>query len=377
MEQVCKAMERRKEPLALALAVVALVLAPLFLSDFRLSLLGKFLALAIAAIGIDLLWGFTGILSLGHGVFFGLGAYGMAMYLKLEASGGQLPDFMSWSGLMELPWFWQPFANPLFALAAALGIPMALAALLGYLTFRNRIKGVFFSILSQAVVMIVVTLFIGQQAYTGGTNGITNFKTFFGFSLSSPKMQTFLYYLTFAVLVAVYAACRRLAASRTGKILVAIRDGENRVRFSGYNPTVYKVFVYTLSAGLAALAGILFVLQVGIISPAMMGIIPSIEMVLWVAVGGRGTLSGAVLGALLTNGAKSFISEWFPDFWLYFLGALFVIVVLFLPQGIVGLLNGLQNKRRKEKEGENLDERHPLYAGHHGGFRRVQGDPEP
>ncbi len=377
MEQVLRGKGRTWERLVFAVVMVGLLLAPLFLSDFRMNLLGKFLAFAIAAIGIDLLWGYTGILSLGHGVFFGLGAYGMAMYLKLEASGGKLPDFMSWSGLTELPWFWKPFANPVLAIVAALVVPMALAGLLGYLTFRNRIKGVFFSILSQAVVLIVVTLFIGQQAYTGGTNGITNFKTVFGYSLSSPTVQTFLYYLTLAVLIAVYVACRRLVASRTGKVLVAIRDGENRVRFSGYDPTVYKVFVYILSAGLAALSGILFVLQVGIISPAMMGIIPSIEMVLWVAVGGRGTLSGAVLGTILTNGAKSFFSESFPDIWLYFLGALFMIVVLFLPQGIIGSLKSVRNKWKRTKGVDPAHGTDLVYKERHGGFRWIQSDTEP
>jgi urea transport system permease protein len=377
VEQVMRGLGRRGEQFVLAVLLAGLLLAPLFLTDFRVNLLGKFLALAIAAIGIDLLWGYAGILSLGHGIFFGLGAYGMAMYLKLEASGGKLPDFMAWSGLTELPWFWKPFANPLFAIAAALAVPMALAGLLGYLTFRNRIKGVFFSILSQAVVLIVVTLFIGQQAYTGGTNGITNFKTVFGFSLSSPAVQTFLYYLTLTVLIAVYAACRRLVASRTGKVLVAIRDGENRVRFSGYDPTAYKVFVYVLSAGLAALAGILFVLQVGIISPAMMGIIPSIEMVLWVAVGGRGTLSGAVLGAILTNGAKSFFSESFPDVWLYFMGVLFIVAVLFLPQGLAGLVKEVRGWRQQAKGGKLADGTHSLHPGRHGGFPRVQGDTKP
>ena len=349
MERTIKGWWNHRERIIYAVVTAGLLLAPLFLSDFRLNLLGKFLALAIAAIGIDLLWGYAGILSLGHGVFFGLGAYGMAMYLKLEASGGRLPDFMAWSGLSQLPWFWVPFSNPVFAITAALAVPMSLAGLLGFFTFRNRIKGVFFSILSQAVVLIVVTLFVGQQAYTGGTNGITNFKTVFGFSLSSPGVRMFLYYLTLLALIGVFVLSRRLVNGRTGKVLMAIRDGENRVRFIGYDPAVYKVFVYMISAGLAALAGILYVMQVGIISPAMMGIVPSVEMVLWVAIGGRGTLSGAVLGAILTNGAKTFFSESFPDFWLYFLGVLFIIVVLFLPQGLVGLAKKIGNGRKQVK----------------------------
>ncbi|MEI7025401.1 urea ABC transporter permease subunit UrtC [Paenibacillus sp. y28] len=318
------------------LAVALLLAAPWLLSDFRLSLLGKFLAYAILAIGIDLIWGYTGILSLGHGVFFGLGAYCMAMHLKLVSAGGALPDFMSWSGVKKLPAFWAPFSSAGFAIAMAIVLPMVAAGILGYLTFRNRIKGSFFSILSQALVIITVTLFVGQQGFTGGTNGLTNFSTFLGFDLSSPDTKLALYYVTSAVLIAVFLLCRWMLNGRTGKLLIAIRDGENRVRFIGYNPVVYKVFIYALSAGLAGLAGIFFVLQEGLISPAQMGIIPSIEMVLWVAIGGRGTLSGAVLGAVVTNTAKTTFSETFPEYWLYFLGGLFILVVLFLPKGIVG-----------------------------------------
>lgn len=322
------------------LLVIALLLAaPLFLSEFRLSLLGKFLAYAILALGIDLIWGYTGMLSLGHGVFFGLGAYCTAMYLKLEAAEGGLPDFMSWSGLTKLPWFWEPFQHGWFALGMAIILPMSLAAILGYLTFRSRIRGVYFSILTQALALIFVILFIGQQPYTGGTNGMTNFKTIFGHYLTSPSVQTSLYIITVLTLVATYLFCRWLTNSRFGKILVAIRDSENRVRFSGYDPVLFKVFVFALSAGIAGLAGILFITQVGIISPAAMGIVPSIEMVVWVAVGGRGTLIGAITGAVLVNAAKSSFSELFPDAWLYFLGALFVLTVLFIPNGIMGLFN--------------------------------------
>lgn len=329
----------------IGLAAIALLLsAPLFLSEFRLSLLGKFLAYAILALGIDLIWGYTGMLSLGHGVFFGLGAYCTAMYLKLEAAAGGLPDFMSWSGLTELPWFWKPFQYGWFALGMAIVLPVALAAVLGYLTFRSRIRGVYFSILTQALALIFVILFIGQQPYTGGTNGITNYKTIFGHYLTNPSVQTTLYLITVLFLVFTYLFCRRLTSSRFGRILVAIRDSENRLRFSGYDPVLFKVFVFALSAGIAGLAGILFVTQVGIISPAMMGIVPSIEMVIWVAVGGRGTLTGAVIGAVLVNAAKSSFSESFPDAWLYFLGTLFVLAVLLFPDGIMGLFNKLPRR---------------------------------
>ncbi|MFZ5596873.1 MAG: urea ABC transporter permease subunit UrtC [Bacillota bacterium] len=334
-------------------AVIALLLlAPLYLSEFRLNLLGKFLAFAILALGMDLIWGYAGMLSLGHGVYFGLGAYCMAMYLKLEASAGELPDFMSWSGLTDLPWFWAPFQHWWFALTAAIALPVLFAAILGSLTFRSRIRGVYFSILTQALALIFVILFIGQQPYTGGTNGITNFKTIFGYNLMNPAVQMTLYLITAATLVGMYFFCRRLTGSRFGRILVAIRDSENRIRFAGYNPVVYKIFVYALSAGLAGLSGVLFVTQVGIISPAMMGIVPSIEMAVWVAVGGRGTLIGAVIGAVLVNAAKSSLSESFPDIWQYFLGMLFVCVVLFFPDGIVGIFNKLF--RRNENTGYSL-----------------------
>ncbi len=336
---------------ALTLALLGLMLAaPLFLSEFRLSLVGKYLAYAILALGIDLIWGYTGILSLGHGVFFGLGAYCTAMHLKLAAAGGGLPDFMSWSGVDKLPWFWMPFESAGFALVMSLVLPMLAAAMLGYFTFRNRIKGAFFAILSQALVIVVYTLFVGQQGYTGGTNGLTNFSTFLGLKLGTTESKLILYYATALLLVAVFLLCRFLVGSRLGKVLTAVRDGENRVRFLGYNPVAYKLFVYCLSAGFAGLAGTMFVLQEGIISPAQMSIVPSIEMVLWVAVGGRATLYGAVIGAVVVNYAKSIFSEMFPNGWLFFLGGLFVAVVLFMPRGLIGtgsdIWQWIQEKRR-------------------------------
>lgn len=327
--------------------LMLLALAPLFLSDFRLSLLGKFLAYAIIAMGIDLIWGYTGILSLGHGVYFGLGAYCMAMHLKLAANPGELPDFMSWSGVESLPWFWVPFHSAGAAFLLALIIPMIVAFILGYFTFRNRIKGAFFSILSQALVIITVTLFVGQQGYTGGTNGLTNFDSFLGLNLQDQSTKLLFFYLTLAVVAVVLLLCSLLVTSRMGNILTAIRDGENRVRFIGYNPVTYKVFIYCASAGLAGLAGVLFVLQEGIISPAQMGIVPSIEMVLWVAIGGRSTIGGAVLGALVTNAAKTTFSEAYPTWWPFILGAMFIIVVLFLPKGIVGTITHYTDNWKK------------------------------
>jgi urea transport system permease protein len=327
-------------------AIVLLLMAPMLLSDFRLNLLSKFLAFAILALGLDLLWGYTGILSLGQGVFFGLGAYCMAMYLKLEATGGKLPDFMEWSGVTQLPLFWVPFGSFGFALLAAVLVPALLAFALGWFTFRNRVRGVYFTILTQALVIITVTLFVGQQGVTGGTNGITSFKTLLGFSLSDPGVKTALYYITAACLIASFVLCKWLVSTRLARVLEAIRDGENRVRFFGYNPAVYQSFAFALSGAFAGLAGVLFVFQVGIISPSMMGIVPSIEMVLWVAVGGRGTLVGAVAGALALNWSKSFISEAYPDIWLLFLGGLFIIAVVFLPKGLVGAFSSISEKMR-------------------------------
>jgi urea transport system permease protein len=339
------------------LGVLLLLAAPLLLSGFQLNLLGKFLAFAILALGMDLIWGYTGMLSLGHGVFFGLGAYAMAMHLKLAVGnagnfGTDLPDFMFWNGITELPWFWQPFHNFGLTILMVLVIPGLLAFLLGLLTFRNRIKGVYFALLTQALAIVFVTLFIGQQGYTGGTNGITDFRTILGFDLNAETTQKGLYVVTTLCLGASYLLCRWITKSGFGKVLAAIRDDEVRVRFAGYDPSAFKVLVFTLSGCLAGLAGALFVPQVGIVSPSMMGIVPSIEIVIWVAVGGRGTLAGAVLGAVLVNAAKSFLSESFPDFWLYLQGALFLGVVLFLPNGIVGFFQQVLSKKTELEPSE-------------------------
>ncbi|MGF7047353.1 urea transport system permease protein [Paenibacillus sp. DS2015] len=339
-------------------AAAVLFSAPLFISDFRLNLLAKFLAFAIVALGLDLIWGYTGILSLGHGIFFGLGAYAMAMYLKLESSGGKPPDFMGWSGLKELPFFWKPFENLAFAVAMGILIPALLAMILGYVTFRNRIRGVYFTILTQALVIITTTLLIGQQAYTGGTNGVTGFSTLLGFSLGSPDTKRMFYWITVIALIGTFVFCRFVIGSRFGKVLRAIRDGENRVRFIGYNPAIYQTVIFTISAAIAGLAGMLFVLHVGIISPSMLGIMPSIEMVLWVAIGGRGTLIGAALGAILMNWAKSEFSTAYPEGWTLFMGLLFVVVVVFMPRGVAGLVSQLKF-RRKRREPQHEGVRNP------------------
>lgn len=325
-------------------AVLLFIVAPAMLSDFRLNLLSKFLCYAILAIGIDLMWGYSGMLSLGQGVWFGLGGYAMAMYLKLHASGDNIPDFMNWSGLKELPWFWEPFRYPWFALPMALLGPGILGFLLGYLVFRSRVKGAYFSIVTQALALILSIFFVGQQQYTGGTNGITNFTELFGMNLHARDTQNTLYFVTVTALLLTMAFAVWLARSPFGRLMVAVRDDEDRVRFAGYNVGFVKAVVFGISAALAGLAGALFVPQVGIISPANMGIVPSIEFVLLVAVGGRGTITGAVIGAVVVGWARSTLSENYPDTWLYLYGALFVGAVVLFPSGIVGAYRRAQSE---------------------------------
>jgi urea transport system permease protein len=323
---------------AAALVVgVFLFVLPGVLDPFRLNLLGKYLCFALVALGLDLLWGYAGQLSLGHSVFFGLGAYLFGMYLKLESSGGKLPDFMSWSGLTSLPGFWQPFASPVFALVAAVMVPAVLGTLLGYLLSRSGIGGVYFAIITQALAFIATTLFIGQQPFTGGTNGLTNFSTIFGQPLRDPDIEVRLFQVTTLVLTVCIALTMWLARAPFGRLLVAMRDDEQRLRFSGYDPTLLRAAVFGISAGLAGLGGALFVPQVGIVNPDSLGILLGIQMVIWVAVGGRGTLIGAVLGAIVVNAAQSAVSESFPDVWQYGIGALFVATVLLFPRGLAGI----------------------------------------
>ena len=326
----------------LALLVVLEFILPNTLDTFRLNLAGKFLSYGLVALGLDLLWGYAGQLSLGQSVFFGLGAYIFGMYLKLESSGGKLPDFMSWSGLNSLPGFWAPFANPVVAILGAILIPAFLGTLLGLLLSRSRITGVYFSIITQALAFIATTLFIGQQPFTGGTNGLTNFSTNNGAPLKDPEVQAHLYQATALILVVCLGLGLWLAQSRFGRLLVALRDDEQRLRFSGYNPTVLRAVVFGISAGLAGLGGALFVPQVGIVNPDSLGIILGIQMVIWVAVGGRGTLIGAVLGVIVVNGAQTAVSESFPDLWQYGIGALFIAAVLFFPGGLMGWILSLR-----------------------------------
>ncbi len=340
--------QRRQKWLVEAVVVVAIALFLIFVmpallsamgQGFRINLLGKFLALAIVALGIDLIWGYTGMLSLGHGVFFALGGYAIAMHLKLQVpadASSPLPDFMQLYGVTELPWFWQPFHSFGFSAIAILLIPTILGALLGYLVFRNRIRGVYFSILTQAATIVFFNFFNGQQKLFNGTNGLIDFKTILGSTVSDNQTQMVIYSVTVLFLVLAYGGCRWLTSGRFGRMLIAIRDDESRVRFSGYDPTDFKVLVFAVSAALAGIAGALFTLQAGSISPRQMDVAFSIEMVIWVAVGGRATLVGAILGTLLVNFGKNLLSEQFPEIWLFFQGALFLIVVTVLPDGLVG-----------------------------------------
>jgi urea transport system permease protein len=345
---------RSPEAIALAAAAVLLAVAlpaantlppssPLHVSNFTLNLFGKFLTYAILALGLDLLWGYAGVLSLGHGVFFGLGAYAMGMHLMLEIGTksvyqSALPDFMVWNRVTELPLFWPPFYSPAFTLLAVVAVPALVAFVFGFLIFRSRMRGVYLSIVTQAFALCAWLVFNRNEMNLGGTNGLADFKTVFGFPLNAPATQRGLYVATALALIGAYVLCRWITASRAGKVLVAIRDSEARVLFSGYSPAHYKLFVFVVSAVLAGVAGALYVPQVGIITPARMGVLPSIEMVVWVAAGGRGTLVGAVLGAIGVNWAQSWLTTNYPDLWLLFLGALFMGVVLFFPDGLLGAL---------------------------------------
>jgi urea transport system permease protein len=325
--------------IVVAIALLLAVVMPALIPAFRLKLLGRILALAIVALGIDLIWGYTGLLSLGHGIFFALGGYGLAMHTQLQPKG-ELPDFFSLYGVNELPWFWQPFNSFPLAVGAIVFVPMLVAALLGYLVFRNRIKGVYFSILTQAALLVFFNFFNGQQKLINGTNGLKiDTDQIFGAVVSSAPVQITFYILTIVFLVLAYFLCRYLTSGRFGRLLIAIRDDENRVRFTGYDPTGYKVLVFAISGALAGIAGALYTAQNGIITPSTsMGVAFSIEMVIWVAVGGRGTLIGAILGTLLVRFAQTFLSEKFPEIWVFFQGALFLIVVTVLPDGIIGWL---------------------------------------
>jgi urea transport system permease protein len=330
----------------LALVVLLVVILPLSLDVFRLNLVAKYLTYAFVAIGLVLCWGFGGILSLGQGVFFGLGGYCMAMYLKLEASSVAntkiqstpgIPDFMDWNQITQLPFFWQPFHSLTFTVLAILIIPAFFAFLIGAAMFKRRVGGVYFAIITQAVAAILTILIVGQQGYTGGINGITDLRTLKGWDIRPDHAKLVLYFFEVACLFGCIFLAQFVRHSKLGRILVAMRDKEDRVRFSGYSVANFKIFAFTLAAMFAAIGGAMFTLQVGFMSPSFVGIVPSIEMVIYTAVGGRLSIFGAVYGTLLVNFAKTSLSESFPQLWLLGLGALFIAVVLVFPNGLAGI----------------------------------------
>ena len=341
-----KAFQQRRWALVIlwVLIIAAIVAAPSVLPVFRLNLLGRFLALAIVALGIDLIWGFTGLLSLGQGIFFALGGYAAAMYLQLNSSEDLLngiPEFFTLYGVDRLPAFWQPFHSPLFTLVAIWLIPGVLAALLGNLVFRNRVKGVYFSILTQAALLVFFNFFNGQQKLINGTNGLkTDVTQLFGQMVGSPEMQRGFFWVTAVMVIFTWLFVRWVVRGRFGDVLIAIRDDEPRLRFAGYNPTLFKTLVFAIAGGLAGIGGALYTVQSGIVSPQFMTVPFSIEMVIWVAVGGRGTLVGAILGAVFINYAKSLVSEAMPQSWLFIQGGLFILVVTALPEGVIGWVQG-------------------------------------
>ncbi len=336
------------------LAFIILVVFPLALDIFRLNLVGKYLTYAFPAVSLVLLWGYGGVLSLGQGVFFGLGGYAMAMFLKLEASSPEntkiqstpgIPDFMDWNQLTELPWFWVPFESFTFTLFAIVIIPTVFAYLIGAAMFKRRVGGVYFAIITQVIAVILTVLIVGQQGFIGGINGITDLRTLHGWDITSDGAKTLLYFVNCILLLCVVLFSRMVLSSKFGSLLLAMKDKEDRVRFSGYDVSNFKIFIFCFSACISAIGGAMFTLQVGFMSPSFVGIVPSIEMVIFCAVGGRMSLIGAIYGALLINFGKTAFSESFPQLWLFLMGGLFISVVMFFPTGLAGVW---------EKYGRNL-----------------------
>lgn len=347
---------RNSELLGAAMfGLVFVVMLPLanvfgFLSDYYLNLFGKYLSLVILALAMDLIWGYTGILSLGQGVFFGIGAYSIGMYMMLEGSGrgvyGEpIPDFMIWNQVYQLPLFWKPYKHFPFALASSLLLPATLAALIGFLTFRRRLRGTYFAILTQVIAFAVWLMLNRNEMKLGGTNGLTDFKAILGVSLSDPRTLRAIYVFTAASVVASLLLTRWLVRSKTGLILQAIRDRERRLEFLGYNVSSYKIFVFAISGALSGLSGLLYAPQVGIITPSQIGVLPSLEIVIWVAFGGRGTLWGALIGAISINWLRSILTASYPSLWPIILGGLFAGVVLLLPKGCIGLFSHLRRRQ--------------------------------
>ena len=326
--------------LLLALPFCALLPAthPLAISTYTLTLVGKILCYAVVAVALDLVWGYAGLLSLGHGLFFALGGYAMGMYLMRQASGDGLPAFMSFLSWSELPWFWAGTQYFAWALCLIMLVPGLLALVFGFFAFRSKIKGVYFSIMTQALTYAGMLLFFRNETGFGGNNGFTGFTTLLGFNVTATGTRIGLFVATVLLLLVSLGIGFALARSKFGRVLTAVRDAENRLMFIGYDPKGFKLFVWTLSAVLCGLAGALYVPQVGIINPSEMSPTNSIEAAIWVALGGRGTLIGPLLGAAIVNGAKSWFTVAFPEYWLFFLGLMFILVTLFLPRGVIGLL---------------------------------------
>ena len=324
----------------LALPLLSLLPAdsPLQVSAYTLTLVGKILCYAIVALALDLVWGYAGLLSLGHGLFFALGGYVMGMYLMRQASGDELPAFMTFLSWTELPWYWVGTEHFWWAMCLVVLAPGLLALVFGFFAFRSRIKGVYFSIMTQALTFAGMLLFFRNETGFGGNNGFTNFRSILGFGITEPGTRAALFFATVLLLVVSLFLGWKLARSKFGRVLTALRDAENRLMFCGYDPRGFKLFVWVLSAVLCGLAGALYVPQVGIINPGEMSPTNSIEAAVWVALGGRGTLIGPLLGAGVVNGMKSWFTVAFPEYWLFFLGALFIIVTLYQPKGVIGLL---------------------------------------
>jgi len=325
-----------------------------YMSAYALTLIGKIMCFAIAALALDLVWGYCGILSLGHGLFFAIGGYIMGMYLmrQIGADGvykSELPDFMVFLDWKELPWFWKGSDHFWWMLLMLILLPGVISWIFGYFAFRSRIKGVYFSIITQALTYAAMLLFFRNETGFGGNNGFTDFKRILGYSISAPSTRVTLFIITFLVLLGSFILCRALVVSKMGRVITAVRDAESRLMFCGYNPLGFKLFIWVLSAILCAIAGALFVPQVGIINPGEMSPTNSIEMAIWVAVGGRGTLLGPIIGAFAVSGAKSFFTANFAEYWLFFLGLMFVLVTLFLPNGLLGVYHQIFSRNGGSK----------------------------
>jgi urea transport system permease protein len=338
-----------------ALALLLMVLLPSTLDIFRLNLVGKYLTYSFVALGLVLLWGKAGVLSLGQGIFFGLGGYCMAMFLKLEASDPVstkiqstpgIPDFMDWNQLHKLPAFWVPFRHLPVSLLAVVLVPTLVALVVGLAMFKRRVGGVYFAVITQALALILSLGIDGNQGYTGGRNGITDLRTLLGWDIRTKHAQYILYFVTCGLLLLSILASQWLLSGKTGKMLLAMRDREDRVRFSGYDVSAFTIFIFCVAAALSGVGGALFVLQVGFISPSLVGIVPSIEMVIFAAVGGKASLYGAVYGTLLVNTGKSLFSETFPQLWLFLMGGLFIAVVVLFPNGLAGIFDNLRKRIR-------------------------------